>query len=75
MRHKATTCILLPENGEEGENLLGLFETVTEEEVISLWQSLKSCGLSANAAWEAVVTGMTLDMAFGGSARRVEIEH
>ena len=41
-----------------------LFETVTEEEIIYLWRSIKGRGLSEDEAWQAVVTGMALDMAF-----------
>jgi len=40
-----------------------LFETVTEEEIIFLWRSIKDRGLSEDEAWQAVVTGMALDMA------------
>lgn len=50
------------------------FENVTEEEVISLWQSFKSAGLTADEAWHAIVTGIALDMAFARSQglKRVE---
>ena len=41
-----------------------LFETVTEEEIIYLWRSIKGRGLSEDEAWQAVVTGIALDMAF-----------
>jgi len=49
-------------------------ENPTEEEIIYLWRSLKSGGLSEDEAWHAVVTGMALDMAFARSksVRRVE---
>ena len=49
-------------------------EHPTEEEIICLWRSLKSGGLSEDEAWHAVVTGMALDMAFARSksVRRVE---
>ena len=39
-----------------------LFETVTEEEIIYLWRSIKGRGLSEDEAWQAVVTGIALDM-------------
>jgi len=50
------------------------FDNVTEEEIISLWQSFKSAGLTADEAWHAIVTGIALDMAFARSQelRRVE---
>ena len=49
-------------------------ENPTEEEIIYLWRSLKSSGLSEDEAWHAIVTGIALDMAFARSksVRRVE---
>lgn len=44
-----------------------LLEDVSEEEIISLWRSFKASGLSEDAAWNAVVTGIALDMAFSKS--------
>lgn len=52
-----------------------LFETVTEEEIIFLWRSIKGRGLSENEAWQAVVTGMALDMAFAKSKCCAQTEH
>lgn len=52
-----------------------LFETVTEEEIIYLWRSIKGRGLSENEAWQAVVTGMALDMAFAKSKCYAQTEH
>jgi hypothetical protein len=52
-----------------------LFETVTEEEVIHLWRSIKGRGLSEDEAWQAVVTGIALDMAFSKSKTCIRIEH
>lgn len=40
-----------------------LFESVTEEEIIYLWRSIKG-RLSEDEAWQAIVTGLALDMAF-----------
>ena len=51
------------------------FDDVTEEEIIFLWQSLKSGGLSGDEAWHAVVTGIALDMAFARSKTTKQIEH
>jgi len=51
------------------------FDDVTEEEIIFLWQSLKSSGLSGDEAWHAVVTGIALDMAFARSKTTKQIDH
>jgi hypothetical protein len=52
-----------------------LFESITEEEVIYLWRSIKGRGLSEDEAWQAVVTGLALDMAFAKSRACQQIEH
>ncbi len=52
-----------------------LFESVTEEEIIHLWRSIKGRGLSEDEAWQAVVTGIALDMAFAKSRSCNQIEH
>ena len=52
-----------------------LFESVTEEEIIHLWRSIKGRGLSEDQAWQAVVTGIALDMAFAKSKNSAQIEH
>lgn len=52
-----------------------LFESVTEEEIIHLWRSIKGRGLSEDEAWQAVVTGIALDMAFAKSRNSTQIEH
>ena len=52
-----------------------LFESVTEEEIIHLWRSIKGRGLSEDEAWQAVVTGIALDMAFAKSRNCSHIEH
>jgi hypothetical protein len=51
------------------------FDDVTEEEIIFLWQSLKSGGLSGDEAWHAIVTGIALDMAFARSKTARQLEH
>jgi len=51
------------------------FDDVNEEEIIFLWQSLKSSGLSGDEAWHAVVTGIALDMAFARSKTTKQIDH
>jgi hypothetical protein len=52
-----------------------LFESVTEEEIIYLWRSIKGRGLSEDEAWQAVVTGIALDMAFAKTKTCKQIEH
>lgn len=52
-----------------------LFESVTEEEIIYLWRSIKGRGLSEDEAWQAVVTGIALDMAFAKTKGCSQIEH
>lgn len=48
---------------EDGTELY-TFDNITEEEIISLWHSFKLGGLSESEAWDAIVTGIALDMAF-----------
>jgi len=52
-----------------------LFDSVTEEEIIYLWRSIKGRGLSEDEAWQAVVTGIALDMAFAKTRTCKQIEH
>jgi len=52
-----------------------LIETVTEEEIIYLWRSIKMRGLSEDQAWQAIVTGIALDMAFSKPRANKQIEH
>lgn len=51
-----------------------IFESVTEEEIIYLWRSIKGKGLSEDEAWQAIVTGIALDMAFAKTKATKEIE-
>ena len=51
-----------------------LFESVTEEEIIYLWRSIKGRGLSEDEAWQAIVTGLALDMAFSKTRSCKQIE-
>jgi hypothetical protein len=51
------------------------FESVSEEEIIDLWRSIKDKGLSEDDAWHAIVTGIALDMAFAKTKASFEIEH
>ncbi|HEY3153408.1 MAG TPA: hypothetical protein VGK65_17245 [Candidatus Binatia bacterium] len=52
-----------------------LFESVTEEEIIYLWRSIKGRGISEDEAWHAVVTGLALDMAFAKTKACKQTEH
>lgn len=54
---------------------LEAFEDVSEDEIIFLWQSFQSSGLSEDQAWHAIVTGMALDMVFARSKRLGQVEH
>ena len=64
-----TTSVL-----EEGRDR-GLFESVTDEEIIYLWRSIKGGSISENEAWKAVVIGLALDLAFAKSKPFMQIEH
>lgn len=54
---------------------LDIFESVTEEEIIYLWRSIKGKGLSEDQAWQAIVTGIALDLAFAKTKNTEQIEH
>jgi hypothetical protein len=59
----------------EQERDQDLLESVTEEEVIVLWRSIKEKGLSEDEAWHAIVTGLALDAAFSSNRRSIQYEH
>ena len=52
-----------------------LFDSVTEEEIIYLWRSIKGRGLPEDQAWQAIVAGITLDMAFAKPRAIRQTEH
>jgi hypothetical protein len=52
-----------------------IFESVTEEEIIYLWRSIKDKGLSEDEAWQAIVIGIALDMAFAKTKSAKQLEH
>ena len=52
-----------------------IFESVTEEEIIYLWRSIKGKGLSEDEAWQAIVTGIALVMAFAKTKTTKQLEH
>ena len=64
-----------PMSALDNERDQDLFESVTEEEIIYLWRSIKGRGLSEDEAWQAVVTGIALDMAFAKTRTFKQIEH
>lgn len=57
---------------EEGDQ--EVFASVTDEEIICLWRSIKGRGISENEAWKAVVIGLALDGAFAKSKPFMQIE-
>jgi hypothetical protein len=59
----------------EQERELEGFESVTEEEIILLWRSIRANGLSEDEAWHAIVTGIALDLAFARSRTVKTVEH
>ncbi len=54
---------------------LDLFDDPTEEDIVQLWESFKSAGLSSGDAWSAVMAGMALDMGFGRSKSLSQSTH
>ena len=51
-----------------------LFDSVTDEEIIYLWRWIKGRGISADEAWNVVLTGIALDIAFTTSKTCMQIE-
>jgi hypothetical protein len=64
-----------PVPGLDKERDQDIFESVTEEEIIYLWRSIKGKGLSEDEAWQAIVTGIALDMAFAKTKTAKQLEH
>jgi|TARA_B100000315_G_C14420815_1_gene515465 predicted DNA-binding transcriptional regulator AlpA len=52
-----------------------VFDDVTEQDIIKLWESLKAAGMSSNAAWDTILTGIALDMAFPRTKKMSVVEH
>ncbi len=65
---------LIPEP-EEDDALHEFFDSVTEDEIMYHWRAIRSRGLSDDDAWDAIVTGIALDMGFGKDHPRRQIEH
>ncbi len=51
------------------------FDSVTEDEIMHHWRAIRSKGLSDDDVWDAIVTGIALDMAFEKVKARQQIEH
>jgi len=51
------------------------FDSITEDEIMYHWRAIRSKGLSDDDAWQAIVTGIALDMAFAKSKTFRQIEH
>ncbi len=51
-----------------------VFESVTEEEILYLWRSIKGRSISDNDAWNAVMAGLALDVAFAKGKPSMQIE-
>ena len=64
-----------PVPGLDRERDQDIFESVTEEEIMYLWRSIKGKGLSEDEAWQAIVTGIALDMAFAKTKAIKQLEH
>ena len=59
----------------EQEHEQGFFDSVTEDEIMYHWRAIRSKGLSDDDAWQAIVTGIALDLAFAKSKTFRQIEH
>ena len=55
-------------------NALDTFGPPTEKEIIGLWHSFRLAGLSEKQAWDAVVAGIALDVAFSDGHTRPRLE-
>ncbi|MFQ5852679.1 MAG: hypothetical protein ACE5JU_19135 [Candidatus Binatia bacterium] len=53
---------------------LETFDDVTEQDIILLWRSFKSAGLSGDEAWHAIMTGIALDVAFARSRSLPQVD-
>jgi hypothetical protein len=72
MRFNSINTLSINTLDEEREQ--DLFESVTEEEIIYLWRSIKGRSLSEDEAWQAIVTGLALDMAFSKTRSYKQVE-
>ena len=51
------------------------FDTPTLDEIVCLWQAFRSNGLEAEEAWNAIVAGLALEIAFPRRPGVTRIEH
>ena len=56
--------------GYAGRDSLDSFDPPTETEIIGLWNTFRSVGLSDRQAWDAIMAGLALDMAFSDGRAR-----
>ena len=63
-----------PVSALDREREQDIFESVTEEEIIYLWRSIKGRNISENDAWNAVMAGLALDVAFAKGKPSMQIE-
>lgn len=61
--------IELPKNGGPDS-----FGPPNEREIIGLWQCFRSAGLSEKQAWDAIVAGIALEVAFADGRMRPRLE-
>ena len=64
-----------PTSISEQERDQEFFDSVTEDEIMYHWRVIRSKGMSDDDAWQAIVTGIALDMAFAKSKTFRQIEH
>jgi hypothetical protein len=64
-----------PTSISEQEREQEFFDSVTEDEIMYHWRAIRSKGLSDDDAWQAIVTGIALDLAFAKSKTFRQIEH
>jgi len=64
-----------PTSISEQERDQEYFDSVTEDEIMYHWRAIRSKGMSDDDAWQAIVTGIALDMAFAKSKTFRQIEH
>jgi hypothetical protein len=50
------------------------FASISEHEIVSLWETFKAAGLSGDDAWNAVLAGIALDLAFARSRNLPQVE-
>jgi hypothetical protein len=64
-----------PTSISEQEREQEFFDSVTEDEIMYHWRAIRSKGLSDDDAWQAIVTGIALDLAFAKSKTLRQLEH